>query len=79
MRGTGFGLIHTSLGIFSLPAPAIGSLLWKTINPQAPFYITAVIALVTVIPAWLKFKLNKHDLERAAAANGNHQDGMKEK
>jgi len=74
LRGTGFGLIHASLGIFSLPAPAIGSLLWKTINPQAPFYITAVFALITIIPAWLKFKLNKHDLERAAAANGNSQD-----
>ena len=70
LRGTGFGLIHASLGIFSLPAPAIGSLLWKTINPQAPFYITAIFALVTVIPAWFKFKLNKRDLERAAAANG---------
>ena len=73
LRGTGFGLIHASLGIFSLPAPAIGSLLWKTINPQAPFYITAVFALVTVIPAWLKFKLNQRDLERAAEANG-YQD-----
>jgi len=71
LRGTGFGLIHASLGIFSLPAPAIGSLLWKSINPQAPFYITAIFALVTVIPAWLKFKLDKRDLERAAAANGN--------
>lgn len=73
LRGTGFGLIHASLGIFSLPAPAIGSLLWKTISPQAPFYITAVIALITVIPAWLKFKLNKHDLERVARANGDHK------
>ena len=71
LRGTGFGLIHASLGIFSLPAPAIGSLLWKTINPQAPFYITAIFALVTVIPAWFKFKLDKRDLERAAAANGS--------
>jgi len=71
LRGTGFGLIHASLGIFSLPAPAIGSLLWKTINPQAPFYITAIFALITVVPAWLKFKLDKRDLERAAAANGN--------
>lgn len=70
LRGTGFGLIHASLGIFSLPAPAIGSLLWKTINPQAPFYITAFFALLTVIPAFLKFKLDKRDLERAAAANG---------
>ena len=72
LRGTGFGLIHASLGIFSLPAPAIGSFLWKAINPQAPFYITAVFALLTVIPAFLKFKLNKQDLERAAAANGDH-------
>lgn len=76
LRGTGFGLIHASLGIFSLPAPAIGSLLWKTINPQAPFYITAIFALVTVIPAWLKFKLNKRDLERAAAANGDGPDNV---
>jgi MFS family permease len=73
LRGTGFGLIHASLGIFSLPAPAIGSLLWKTISPDAPFYITAVIALLTVIPAFLKFKLDKRDLERAAAANGDHE------
>ena len=72
LLGTGFGLIHASLGIFSLPAPAIGSYLWKTINPQAPFYITAVFALLTVIPAWLKFKLNLRDLERAAKANGDH-------
>ena len=73
LRGTGFGLIHASLGIFSLPAPAIGSFLWKAFNPQVPFYITAVFALLTVIPAYLKFKLNKHDLERAAVANGNHE------
>jgi MFS family permease len=70
--GTGFGLIHASLGIFSLPAPAIGSFLWKAISPQAPFLITAVFALLTVIPAWLKFKLTKQDLERAAKANGDH-------
>lgn len=73
LRGTGFGLIHASLGIFSLPAPALGSLLWKSINPQAPFYITAIFALLTVIPAWLKFKLDKRDLERVAEANGNHE------
>lgn len=79
LRGTGFGLIHASLGIFSLPAPAIGSLLWKSINPQAPFYITAIFALITVIPAWLKFKLNKRDLERAAKANGYHEEEKKEK
>ena len=77
LRGTGFGLIHASLGIFSLPAPAIGSLIWKTINPQAPFYITAIFALITIIPAWLKFKLNKKDLERAAEANGDSKNNSK--
>ncbi len=71
LRGTGFGLIHASLGIFSLPAPAIGSLMWKTISPQAPFYITAVFALITIVPAWLKFKLEKADIDRTAAANGD--------
>lgn len=71
LRGTGFGLIHASLGIFSLPAPAIGSLLWKSISPQAPFYITAFFALITIVPAFLKFRLDKHDLERVAAANGH--------
>jgi MFS family permease len=75
LRGTGFGLINASLGIFSLPAPAIGSLLWKEVAPQAPFYITAVFALVTIIPAFLKFKLDKRDLERAAAANGEKPGG----
>ena len=75
LRGTGFGLIQASLGIFSLPAPAIGSLLWKSIAPQAPFYITAIFALVTVVPAFLKFKLDKRDLERVAAANGDQPNG----
>lgn len=69
LRGTGFGLIQASLGIFSLPAPAIGSFLWKSVAPQAPFYITAIFALITVVPAILKFKLDKRDLERVAAAN----------
>ncbi len=78
LRGTGFGLIHASLGLFSLPAPVIGSFLWKTLNPQAPFYITALFALLTVIPAWLKFKLDKRDLERVAAANGDHETELKE-
>lgn len=77
LLGTGFGLIHASLGIFSLPAPAIGSFIWNRISPQAPFYITAILTLITVIPAWIKFKLHADDLERAATANGN-QEGIKD-
>ncbi|MGD2158636.1 MAG: MFS transporter [Anaerolineales bacterium] len=57
LRGTAFGLLQSSLGLFSLPAPAIGGQLWANISPRFPFSLTAWVTLVTVIPAWLKFKL----------------------
>jgi MFS family permease len=56
-RGTAFGLFHTSLGIVSLPAPAIGAQLWERISPRFPFTLTAWAVLLTVVPVWLKFKL----------------------
>lgn len=59
VRGTGFGLLSTSLGIFSLPAPAIGAQLWERVSPRFPFLVTAVVAFISVIPVWLKFKLPK--------------------
>jgi len=64
LRGTAFGLFSSSLGLISLPAPFIGSLLWKNISPQFPFAVTAVVSLLTIIPVWLKFKLPK-EVERA--------------
>jgi hypothetical protein len=57
VRGTAFGLFGTSLGLISLPAPAIGAQLWQSVSPQFPFRITAWAALLAVIPVWLKFKL----------------------
>lgn len=57
LRGTAFGLLQSSLGIFSLPAPAIGAQLWDRVSPAFPFKLTAWISLLTIIPAWLKFKL----------------------
>ena len=56
-RGTAFGLFNTSLGVVSLPAPAIGAQLWERISPRFPFILTAWAVLLTVIPVWLKFKL----------------------
>jgi MFS family permease len=61
LRGTAFGFLHSSLGLFSLPAPAIGGQLWERVGPRTPFTLTAVVAFVTTIPAWLKFKLSKND------------------
>ncbi len=56
MRGTAFGLFHSSLGIFSLPAPAIGAQLWERISPRFPFQITAGAMLLSLVPVWFKFK-----------------------
>jgi MFS family permease len=58
LRGTAFGLFSTSLGLVSLPAPALGAQLWERVSPRFPFQITAWVSLLSMIPAWLKFKLN---------------------
>jgi MFS family permease len=57
MRGMAFGLFWTSLGIISLPAPYIGAALWDRFNPSVPFTITAVLAIISAVPVFFKFKL----------------------
>jgi MFS family permease len=59
LRGVAFGLFSTSLGLVSLPAPYIGAMLWEKFDPRLPFAITAVICLLSIIPVWLKFKIDK--------------------
>ncbi|MCH7589178.1 MAG: MFS transporter [Chloroflexi bacterium] len=54
MRGLAYGLIATSLGIFSLPAPWIGSQVWNYVNPRAPFLLSVVLGMIVIIPAWKK-------------------------
>ena len=60
LRGTAFGLFGTSVGLVSLPAPAIGAMLWERYSPKMPFYVTGLAALFSTIPAWYKFKLPKN-------------------
>jgi MFS family permease len=57
MRGTAFGLFSTSLGIISLPMPWIGGQLWESVSPRFPFMITAVVAMLSIIPIMSKFRL----------------------
>ena len=59
VRGLTYGLVATSLGIVSLPAPWIGSQMWKLFGPQAPFILTAIMGSITIIPAWFKLTLQK--------------------
>jgi MFS family permease len=51
------GLFFSSIGLISLPAPWIGAQLWERFDPKLPFRITASIALITIVPIWLKFKV----------------------
>jgi MFS family permease len=61
LRGTAFGLFGTSLGLVSLPAPAVGARMWERYGPQMPFYVTGLAALLSAFPAWFKFKLPKNE------------------
>jgi len=65
MLGTFSGLFQSSIGLISLPGPWIGAQLWERFNPRLPFYITAVVSIITVIPTWLKFKLPDKSSETA--------------
>ncbi|MBN2004560.1 MAG: MFS transporter [Anaerolineae bacterium] len=59
LRGTAFGLFRSSLGVFSLPAPAIGAQLWERVSPRFPFQLTMGALFAAMIPVWLKFKTPK--------------------
>jgi len=71
MLGTFSGLFRSSLGLISLPAPYIGARLWETFSPKVPFVITAIAALITIIPTWLFFKVPDEppDLDPAPETN----------
>jgi MFS family permease len=45
-RGTGLGAYHMLTGIALLPASVIAGYLWDKVNPSAPFYYGAAMALV---------------------------------
>lgn len=66
LRGTAFGLFSTSVGIFSLPAPWIGGILWEQIGPQAPFIVPVVGLLLLTPLVWIKFVLPKEQPEEDA-------------
>jgi MFS family permease len=72
VRGTAFGLFSSSLGLVSLPAPWLGGQLWEKVNPRFPFLITVVVSFLSIIPAWLKFKLPKNTND----GNGNTESAV---
>jgi hypothetical protein len=53
------GIFYGSIGLIGLPASYLGTLMWKHINPQSPFFVAAAVSLLTIIPIWLKFIVPK--------------------
>jgi MFS family permease len=68
VRGTAFGLFQTSLGLVSLPVPALSAQLWERVNPRFPFNLASWLVALTAIPVWLKFRLPANGAAEAAVA-----------
>ena len=65
-RGIAFGLTWTSRGLFSLPSPYLGGLLWNRFNPATPFLITVIGCLGLSVLAFLKLKIPKKNMSSLA-------------
>jgi hypothetical protein len=59
--------MSTSLGVISLPAPYIGTLLWANFGAQVPFYMMVGSLLLLVPIAWFKFRIPKDGQAEEAA------------
>lgn len=55
LKGTMIGLMHTTLGIFQLPASIIAGFLWAKIGVGVPFYFGSVTALIAAVMLGLTF------------------------
>lgn len=55
------GLFYGSIGLISLPAPYLGTLMWERIDPRAPFVVAAAASLLTIFPIWYKFRVPEED------------------
>jgi MFS family permease len=66
MRGTAFGLVSTTLGIASLPAPYIGGLMWARFGPKAPFVLPLLASLSMAAILWFKLPGRTDKAEQTA-------------
>jgi MFS family permease len=71
VRGITYGLIATSLGLFTLPFPWIGGQVWNSLGPRAPFMITVLLGSLALYPAWRKLVVPKGEGERMEPSGAN--------
>ena len=61
------GIFYGSIGLISLPASYLGTLMWKYIDPKSPFFVAAAVSLLTIVPIWYKFKVPEKGEEKSPA------------
>jgi len=71
MRGTAFGLVSTTLGIASLPAPYIGGLMWARFGPRAPFVLPLLASLSMAAILWFRLPGRHDKAEQTAEAQAS--------
>ena len=49
IKGTGYGIYHTVIGLAALPSSIIGGALWQNIGPQALFFYGAAMSFLSCI------------------------------
>lgn len=59
--GTFNGVFYGSIGLLALPAPYLGTLMWEKISPKSPFFVAAMVSLLTILPIWKKFIVPKKE------------------
>ena len=74
LRGLTFGVLVTSLGIFSLPAPWLGSLAWTHLGHQSPFLLSAAVVGLIAIPVWFKLEAARRFQEAPTLPLGRHPE-----
>jgi len=71
IRGTAFGLVSTTLGIASLPAPYIGGLMWAKFGPKAPFVLPLLASLSMAAILWFRLPGRHDKAEQTAEAQAS--------
>ncbi len=68
LRGVAYGLVATSISIFSLPAPWLGSQIWEFLGPRYPFLFSVAIGSLLILPVWFKLRMPSTSKRKPSAS-----------
>ena len=69
LRGVAYGLLATSISIFSLPSPWLGSQIWEFLGPRYPFLISVAIGTLLILPVWFKLRMPSTSKQKPSASD----------